>query len=193
MVIYGASGHGKVIASILKDVTLFFDDKEGLTTFLDKKVESYSDSCIDEEIIIAIGDNKIRKKVSERITHVFGTAIAPSSEIDSSVILSEGCQVVHGAIIQAASVIGRHTIINTGATVDHDTVLRDFCHIAPQAIVCGGVEVGEGTLIGAGAIVIPGVKIGKWCTIGAGSVVTIDIPDNSVAVGSPARVIKSND
>jgi acetyltransferase-like isoleucine patch superfamily enzyme len=51
--------------------------------------------------------------------------------------------------------------------------------------------IGENTFIGAGAIVMPGVRIGRECIIGSGSVVTKDIPDNSMAVGNPARVIKT--
>lgn len=51
--------------------------------------------------------------------------------------------------------------------------------------------IGEYTFIGSGTYVMAGVKIGKGCVIGTNSVVTKDIPDFSIAVGSPARVIKS--
>jgi maltose O-acetyltransferase len=53
------------------------------------------------------------------------------------------------------------------------------------------VEIKDGAHIGIGAIIMPGVTIGKGAVIGAGSVVTRDIPDYCVAVGSPAKVIKS--
>ncbi|MDF2594721.1 MAG: galactoside O-acetyltransferase [Clostridia bacterium] len=52
------------------------------------------------------------------------------------------------------------------------------------------VEIGDGCWIGGGVIILPGVKIGNGCVIGAGSVVRKDIPDNSVAVGNPCRVIR---
>lgn len=52
------------------------------------------------------------------------------------------------------------------------------------------VVVGNGTVIGAGAIILPKVKIGRYCFIGANAVVTEDIPDFAIAVGSPAKVIK---
>lgn len=55
------------------------------------------------------------------------------------------------------------------------------------------VSIGNNVFIGAGTIVLPGVTIGNNVVIGAGSVVAVDIPDNSLAVGSPARVIKSLD
>lgn len=54
-----------------------------------------------------------------------------------------------------------------------------------------GVEIKDGAHIGIGAIIMPGVTIGKGAVIGAGAVVTKDIPDYSVAVGTPAKVIKT--
>jgi acetyltransferase-like isoleucine patch superfamily enzyme len=65
-------------------------------------------------------------------------------------------------------------------------------HIAPGSILCGSVQIGEGSLIGAGSTIIPGVRIGKWTVIGAGSVVTKDIPDHVTAVGSPCKIIKQH-
>jgi acetyltransferase EpsM len=56
--------------------------------------------------------------------------------------------------------------------------------------VSGNVSIGEGTLIGTGAVILPNIKIGKWCKIGAGAVVTKDIPDYSVVVGVPGKIIK---
>ena len=48
-------------------------------------------------------------------------------------------------------------------------------------------------MVGTNATVLPRLNIGKWATVGAGAVVTKDIPDYAVAVGNPARVIKTNE
>jgi maltose O-acetyltransferase len=53
------------------------------------------------------------------------------------------------------------------------------------------VFIGENTFIGVGAMILPGVSIGRECIIGAGAVVTKSIPDNSVAVGVPAKVVET--
>lgn len=53
------------------------------------------------------------------------------------------------------------------------------------------VKIGNGVWIGSNVVILPGVTIGDACIIGAGSVVTKDIPSGSVAVGNPARVLKS--
>ena len=51
------------------------------------------------------------------------------------------------------------------------------------------VEIGDGTFIGFGSSILPNVRIGRNCVIGAGSVVTRDVPDYSIAAGSPAKVL----
>ena len=53
------------------------------------------------------------------------------------------------------------------------------------------IKIGNGVWVGAGAIILPGVTIGDHSVIGAGAVVNRDIPANCVAVGNPARVIKT--
>lgn len=64
---------------------------------------------------------------------------------------------------------------------------RDYIEYARE------VSIGDDCWIGGNVTIMPGVTIGKGCTIGAGSVVTKDIPDFSVAIGSPAKVVKKVD
>jgi acetyltransferase EpsM len=198
MYLFGASGHAKVIVDILLskgiEVMGFYDEDDAKKELwgipVIGKTKDFGNST--EACIVSIGKNDTRKKVVQQLPKAaFGTAIHKSSIIGSNVEIGDGTVVMAGTIINADTEIGKHVIINTSASVDHDCILDDFTHIAPNASLCGGVEVGEGTLIGAGATVIPLVKIGKWCTIGAGAVVVEDIPNNSVVVGNPAKVIKS--
>lgn len=65
--------------------------------------------------------------------------------------------------------------------------------ICPDGDIFGPIEVKDGTHIGWNAIIMPNVTIGSNCIIGCGAVVTKSIPDNSVAVGVPARVIETVD
>ncbi len=62
--------------------------------------------------------------------------------------------------------------------------------IMDQGITARGIRIEDGSWIGAGAIILDGVTIGRGTCIGAGAVVTTSIPPHSVAVGSPARVIR---
>ncbi|MGI9304384.1 MAG: acyltransferase [Gammaproteobacteria bacterium] len=89
-------------------------------------------------------------------------------------------------------------------TIGHDVMLAPGCAlysydhgVAPGEPIFdqplqskGDIEIGDGAWLGFGVIVLGGVRIGKGAAIGAGSVVTRDIPDNAVAMGSPAKVVK---
>lgn len=75
----------------------------------------------------------------------------------------------------------------------HDGGTLILRHIIPDLEITKPITVGDNVYIGIRTIILPGVNIGSNCIIGAGSIVTQDIPDNSVAVGIPARVVKSID
>lgn len=198
MLLIGASGHAKVIVDILLSqgvqVKGFYDEDEAKKELWNIPVlgKPKEFSSATEKCIVSIGKNDTRKSVVQHLGAVeFGTAIHDRSSFGSHVQIGDGTVVMASTVINADTRIGNHVIINTAASVDHDCIIGDFAHIAPNSSLCGGVEVGEGTLVGAGATIIPLVKVGKWCTIGAGAVVVEDLPDNSVAVGNPARIIKN--
>ena len=197
IILQGGGGHAKVVLDVLLSegivVPALVDAKFTGDMFGVPRMKEYDPAFErDAFVIVAIGDNAIRKQVVGSTKHPFANAIHRSALISSSASMGLGNMILHGAIVQAQSRIGNHVIINTGAQIDHDCIVEDYAHIAPRVVLCGNVSVGEGTLIGAGATVIPGKKIGKWATIGAGSVVIEDIPDFAVAVGQPARVIKTS-
>jgi sugar O-acyltransferase (sialic acid O-acetyltransferase NeuD family) len=196
MIIYGAGGHAKVVLSCImamhQAVTAVFDDDESKKSISGKTVSGRYDSSIfpQELLIIAIGDNKLRRFISQKVSHHFGNVVHPSALIDTSVGMDQGSVVVQGCIIQSSVTIGRHVIVNTAARIDHDCKIEDFVHIAPGAVLCGNVSVGESTLVGAGCIIVPNVSIGRNCTIAAGSVVTKDIPSGCIVRGNPGRIIE---
>lgn len=93
------------------------------------------------------------------------------------------------------------TIENNVLIASHVAVIAENHGIDPEMDVPYGlqplsgkpVRIGAFSWIGEKVIVLPGVNIGKWCIIGAGSVVTKSIPDYSMAVGNPARIIRKYD
>jgi acetyltransferase EpsM len=198
MDIVGASGHAKVILEILElnkvKVTGIWDDNEELGTFMGLPLKGSIQACIDQQpswVIIALGNNGLRKKVAgQLVSSAFGHAFHPSSVISSSAALGTGTVAMPNSSINAGTVTGSHVIINTNASVDHDCVLGDYVHISPQAGIAGNVEIGEGTHIGIGASVIQGIRIGCWCTIGAGAVIIDDVPDGVTVVGNPGRILR---
>ncbi|MCF0071653.1 acetyltransferase [Dyadobacter sp. CY261] len=195
MLIYGAGGHARVVASILSACGEFisgvFDDNwVAIPPSVHRILGRYvSNSMEAENLIIAIGNNHDRRRVAAGISHLFGKAIHPTASIEPSVSIGLGTVIIHRAVVQAGSYLGCHVIVNTGAIIDHDCVLADFAHIGPGATLCGGVHVGECTLVGAGSVILPQVSIGKECVIGAGTVVVSDVPDFTTVVGNPARMV----
>lgn len=196
--IYGASGHGKVIAEIAKaagyTVAAFVDDDEAKSEFCDLPCIRPSQMA-KLPVAIAIGSNKTRKAVFEKLKKEgfeIPTLVHTNATVSSRALINEATVVMPNAVINADAVIGTGCIINTGVVIEHDCTIGDFAHISPNAALAGGVSVGEMSHIGIGANVIQLIKIGKECIIGAGAAVTSDISDNTIAVGVPARVIKGN-
>lgn len=87
--------------------------------------------------------------------------------------------------------IGAGSLIASSATIlCHEHVYRDPSNAALP--LRKSVHIGERCFIGVSAVILPGVTVGDDCIIGAGSVVTKSIPAGSMAVGVPARIIRSN-
>jgi sugar O-acyltransferase, sialic acid O-acetyltransferase NeuD family len=200
VIIIGASGHGKVIADIIKcsgdNVFGFLDDNEALagTTSgapLLGKIEIYT-QYNDIEFIVAIGGSAIREKIVAKMVNVqWYTAIHPTAVISKlDTVIGEGTAIMANAVINPGTTIGKHCIINTGAVVDHDNSIGDYSHISVGAKLAGTVEIGKHTWIGVGAAVSNNISICDGCLVGAGAVVVKDIKENGTYVGIPARKIK---
>lgn len=195
--LYGASGHGKVVAEIAEsqDFTIggFVDANPRIHELLNYPVSTELPRG-EHLFFISIGNNPIRKRLAgELVNQQFITLKHSKSIVSPRTTIKSGTVIMAGATINSDVAIGCHCIINTNASVDHDCQIEDFVHISPNAALAGDVSIGEGTHIGIGACVIQGIHIGKWCTIGAGAVIISDVPDGATVVGNPGRVINVKD
>ncbi len=194
--IYGASGHGKVIADIARacgyEIEGFVDDDPLKTEFCGYPCIRGGQMEQTIAVAVAIGGNKARKAVFERLKsdgYSLPALTHPTAVVSPSASVGEGSVVMPLCVINAYASIGVGCIINSGGIVEHDCTIGDFVHISPNAALAGGVSVGDMSHIGIGATVIQLIKIGKECTIGAGAAVVSDISDGATAVGVPAKVI----
>lgn len=193
--LYGASGHAKVVIDIARkayyDIPFLIDDNPEVHELAGLQVIHSAEGL--SPIIVTIGDCQARKRIVEKLgERDYLSVIHPSAIKADSVKLGHGTVVMAGAMLNPYASVGNHCIINTGASIDHDSIIHDFVHIAPHCTLCGGVEIGEGTWVGAGSTIIQGVHVGKECFIGAGAVVVKDIPDGALCYGNPARVINKH-
>ena len=143
-----------------------------------------------ELAFIALGDNAVRRRVSEKVIalgYELAPLIAPTAQVGRTAQVGAGAAVMHGAIVGAFAAVGAGAIINTAASVDHDCVIGEFAHIGPGSHLAGGVTVGSGAFLGVGVSVLPGVSIGENAIVGAGAVVVSDVPAGAKVKGVPAK------
>lgn len=197
--LYGAGGHAKVIIEILQvqnlsDIVAIDEHKEGTVLNVPITHKSIPENLkAGAQVIIAIGNNEVRKRISEQRADVnYAKALHPSCNMSPSASIGAGTVAMAGVSVNADAAVGEHVILNTNCCVDHDCKIGSYAHISPNAALAGNVEVGEGSQVGIGACVLPGIKIGKWATIGAGAAVIEDVPDYAVVAGNPGRIIKYN-
>ncbi|WP_394169530.1 NeuD/PglB/VioB family sugar acetyltransferase [Saccharospirillum alexandrii] len=133
-----------------------------------------------KQVYIAVGvggngGNPVRRSLFTRARNAgfeLPPVIHPDSTVAESASLEPGVQVMAGAVIQARALLGEGVIVNTLASVDHDSAIGAFCHIAPHACICGGVKLGQGVHVGAGAVVIQEIEVMADSFIKAGSCLT---------------------
>lgn len=121
---------------------MFCDDSIQSDIVMNLPVVCYDPAIdVDLKMVIGIGNNEIRKRISGTIKHAFTTIIHPSAVIANDVIVEEGAIILANAVVQAGTRIGKHVIINAGVCVDHDVVVEDFVHIYPNAYIGGGAVI----------------------------------------------------
>ena len=192
--IFGAGGHGKVVADALRLSNLkcdgFIDDKgidewDGLPVFGADILENILKKNI--ALHIAIGNGDVRERISKELdNYSFSSIYHPSAIVSDTAKIEEGNFLAAGAIVGPYAKLGKHCIVNHLAVVDHDCTVGDFCHISPHACLGGGAKIGKGVLVGSGSIILPGIVIGKNAIIGAGAIVTKNIQTGVTVAGNPA-------
>ncbi|MDT5271706.1 MAG: hypothetical protein QOH49_3892 [Acidobacteriota bacterium] len=202
--VYGAGGHGKVVADILLsagvgDVAGFVDDDEcrwgsevlGLPVRGGGEWLRREAANAPVAVALGIGENAVRQSVAERC-RAWGlelvTPLHPSATVARSARLGAGTVVMAGARINPDAFVGEGVIVNTGAVVEHDTFVGDYAHLSPNAAMGGASRLGSRAHLGLGAVILPGIEVGDGAVIGAGAVVARDVPEGVVAFGVPARV-----
>lgn len=208
ILIYGASGHAKMIADIiLKNKTYniigFIDSYKPIN----KDVYGYKvlgnleliPSLIKkfdvEGIVIGIGDNDTRLRAYKNIIEIapqveFVPVVHPKAIIAHDVVIPDGTVVMAGSIVNADAKVGKFCVLNTKSSLGHDSVMADFSSLSPNATICGNVHIGFCSSICLSASVSQNLIIGDFTVIGASSLVLNSIGDYKLAYGSPINSIK---
>lgn len=145
--------------------------------------------------VISIGDNWSRYAVYNKIVDLvpnfeFVNAIHPSVVIGNNVSLGRGVVAMAGCIFNPKSSIGDFTFFATGAQIEHDCFVDDFASVSAGSVTGGYVKIGKFSAITLGVTLLDRITIGENSVIGSGSLVVKSIPDDVLAYGNPAKVIR---
>lgn len=212
VVILGGSGIGMIAASILEktgkhEVAGFLNDVEPVGSSIGKFKQYKVLGTTDDlekllkdglSVFIAYVGLQKEKETFQKIEQLNIPKDRYVEVIDPTAIIPEGfCKIGDGTLfaplcqLSPDVTISDNCILLANSFVGHDSFLDRFAHVATNAVIGANVHVGKGVHIGSNATIREKVKIGDYSLIGAGSVVLSDVPENSVVVGNPARVLKS--
>lgn len=209
MIIVGAKGFAKEVLEIMHQLqdlneVVFYDDvsdhlpekiyNQFSTIKSIEELTSYLQTSTDKRFTLGLGNPQIRYKLYKKIEALgatFSSTISPFARIGHfDVQIGAGTNLMTGTVLTNSISLGIGCLINLNCTIGHDCTLGEFVELSPGVHVSGNCSIGSFTNIGTNATLLPKVNVGKNVIIGAGAVVTKDIPDNSLAVGIPAKVIK---
>lgn len=201
--IYGSGGAGrevKEIAEILNkwDEIIFIDDTVPSDQFKGIKRMPFSEfaqnySTDETEIVIALGEPQYKIVLADKVKNAgyeLGNVIHPKAMISPSAEIGNGVIVKAGAIVSADVIIEDNVSLEEYSVVAHDSIVRKNSQISAFVMIAGHCNIGEGVYIGLSVPVKEETTIGNNAVIGMGSVVVHNIPNDVIAIGSPARPIK---
>lgn len=212
IIVLGGEGIGMIASSVIDrigegEVIGFLNDIVPVGTMLGRKkkievigtfrdIERYL-SEEDIQFMIAYGGMQREKSVFEKITNFpipmerYYTAIDPNS-----IVPTDYSDVGHGVLVAPYVQVGPDSVIEDNCIllgnsfIGHNTSIGRFSHIASNAVVGSYVTIGNAVHIGLNATIREKVHIGDCAMVGAGAVVLNDVPENSIVVGNPARILR---
>jgi len=186
LVIIGGGGHASVLAETARAMGLTIagytapqrSEREFAPYLGEDKTLDERGGTHEVRLVVGVGSTRptrIREDIFRGLAtrnYAFATLIHPSAVVASTARISDGTQVLAGCIVQSNVVIEENVILNTGSTIDHDSQIGAHTHIAPRAVLCGGVIVGRRAHIGAGAIVLQNSAVPDDGFVRAGEVLS---------------------
>lgn len=146
------------------------------------------------QLVVAIGNPSTKKNIIQKLNGFdFPSIVHPSVSLSgTNISIGEGTILCKGTILTCDIEISKFVILNLACTVGHDTKIKDYCSFMPYVNISGEVLIKECVYVGTGAKIINDLEIGENTIIGAGAVVSKTLPANCTAIGIPAKPIKFN-
>ncbi|WP_345811779.1 acetyltransferase [Paraburkholderia sp. PREW-6R] len=207
--IYGSGGFGKEVMDFARrqnavapawSEICFVDDIRAERTWHGAPVYRFSDPEVatqfdKTEFVIALGEPAAREKLAQKLRDAgarLGRVIDPSALVADTARLGEGVIVCASSLVSSDARVGDHACVNSMSIVGHDVQVGEYAVISSMVNIGGATVIGAGTYVGMGALIRERLSVGANSIIGMGSVVHSDIPDDVIALGNPARVMRPN-
>lgn len=196
IILIGGGGHCRACIDVIETESLYqisgiVDQKEKIG----ENVLGYEIIAGDDQIaeiaesyknfFITLGQIKLSDKREqmfyflEKLHVKLPFIVSPLAHVSNYAQIFNGSIIMHYALVNSGSVIGKNCIINSKALIEHDAEIGDHCHISTGALINGGVKVGSGSFIGSGSIIREGITIGEKSVIAAGIKIMQDVPAES--------------
>lgn len=154
---------------------------------LDKSIEFVLITSVDAEQRL----EQIQRAKSSGLTLI--SAIHPSATIMQDAILGENIILHARSFVGYRAEIGSGCVLNTGAQIDHHNVLEECVTVDPGVVTAGGVKMERFSTVHTNATIINNINIGQLSVVGAGAVVIRNVKHCSVVAGVPATEIGKSD
>lgn len=211
--IFGTGGFGRELLDLAQTVEgmiapeiegpVFVQDDPASDTCNGVPAISFTDLCSarhrHRRVIVAIGDGRVRRSVTERCEAEglrIGSLQSPHALIQGAPAIGPGAVFCAFSMVTCDNVrIGKCFQANIYSYVAHDCVIGDYVTFAPSVHCNGNVHIGDGAYIGTGVIIKQGrpdkpLVIGENAVVGMGAVVTKDVPPSVTVIGNPATEMK---
>jgi sugar O-acyltransferase (sialic acid O-acetyltransferase NeuD family) len=206
LAIYGAGGLGREVLELATHINhlhprwdgfCFIDDMQPARQLKGYEVVTLQSlNPAEYEIVIAVGEPAARRVLADKARAAgfqLPVLVHPAAHVSSDVTLAEGCVVCCGVFISCDCRISRNVHLQPNASLGHDCLIGDDVVISSYANLAGHCRVGDATFIGMNAVIRENTTIGQQAIVSMGAAVFADIADGVIAMGNPARVIRTND
>lgn len=209
LAVYGASGLGREVLELAKIINendnrweefVFIDDGdvpsvvEGCDVYkFDEVKEKYGSSL---EIVMGIGEPATRGKLFQNIKS-YGIStpslIHPDVHIPETTRVGKGVTIQSGCFVSVGVTLEDYVFLQPKCAIGHDCVIGEGSIISTFDSIAGAVHVGSYSYLGMSVTVKELVSVGNNSIIGMGAVVFKDVPDEMIAMGNPARIMRKNE
>ncbi len=208
--IYGAHGLAQEVHIIAKkinsvdgrwDEIVYIDDVNDISELQGRRVYKFEEllktyTKKDLEIVIAVGEPAVREMMYQKVKEhdiKLVSLIHPGIYLDETTSIGEGVVICEGATITSNVTIEDNSYVQAHAVIGHDIQIGKHTIIGSNCQIGGADVIGDRVFMGFLSGTTDHIQIGDDVFISAGAIVFKDLPDEVVAVGNPARIMKKNE